>query len=78
LLLEKVKKACFAEVKNGEKILKVEACGSYRRGRETCGDIDVLITKTDGSSIKGIVEKVVTRLEKEGFFKERLGSLRYS
>jgi DNA polymerase lambda len=55
-------------VKNGKKVLKVGACGSFRRGRETCGDIDVLITKVDGSSIKGIIEKVVVRLEKEGFF----------
>lgn len=59
-------------------MLKVEACGSYRRGREHCGDIDVLITRTDGGSIKGIVEKIVNRLEKEGFLKERLGGLRYS
>ena len=65
-------------MKGGEKTLKVEACGSYRRGKQTCGDIDILITKKDGSSIKGIVEKVVVHLEKEGFLKERLGSLRYS
>lgn len=58
--------------------LKIEPCGSYRRGRETCGDIDVLITKTDGSSVKGIIQKVVEKLEEEGFLKERLGSLRYS
>ena len=60
------------------KHLSVEACGSYRRGKKTCGDIDILITKNDGSSIKGIVEKAVERLEKQGFLKERLGSLRYS
>ena len=56
----------------------MEACGSYRRGRESCGDIDVLITKTDGSSIAGIIEKIVIRLEKEAFLKERLGNFRYS
>ena len=56
----------------------MEACGSYRRGKKSCGDIDILITKTDGSSIKGIIERVVERLEKEGFLQERLGSLRYS
>lgn len=77
-LLEKVKQACWKEVKNADKNLIVEACGSYRRGKQTCGDIDILITKKDGSAIKGIIEKVVVRLEKEGFLKERLGSLRYS
>lgn len=57
---------------------KIEACGSYRRGKESCGDIDVLITRSDGVPITGIMEKLVERLEKEGFLKERLGSLRYS
>jgi DNA polymerase/3'-5' exonuclease PolX len=77
-LFEKVRDACYAEVKNGREVLIVEACGSYRRGRESCGDIDVIITKNDGTLIRGIIEKIVTRLEKEGFLKERLGSLRYS
>ena len=56
----------------------MEACGSYRRGKASCGDIDILITKNDGTSVKGIIEKIVLRLEKDGFLKERLGSLRYS
>ncbi len=63
-LLEKVKEACYAEVKNGASNLKIEACGSYRRGKTSCGDIDILITKKDGSSITGIIQKVVERLEK--------------
>lgn len=77
-LLEKVKEACYSVVKNGKKLLKIEACGSYRRGKQSCGDIDVLITRNDGGSIEGIIEKAVIKLEKEGFLKERLGSLRYS
>ena len=77
-LLGRVQEACYGVVKNGKKVLKVEAVGSYRRGKQTCGDIDVLITRNDGQSIKGIVEKVVVKLEKEGFLRERLGALRYS
>ena len=58
--------------------LKIEACGSYRRGKISCGDVDVLITRTDGYSIHGIVEKLVLKLEKENFLLERLGSIRSS
>ena len=65
-MLVRVKEACMNEVKDN-KHLSVEACGSYRRGKLSCGDIDILITKADGSSIKGIIERVVERLEKEGF-----------
>lgn len=38
------------------------ACGSYRRGRETCGDIDILITHPDGVSHSGILPKIVSAL----------------
>ena len=27
--------------------VQVNACGSFRRGRPTCGDVDCLITRTD-------------------------------
>jgi DNA polymerase lambda len=50
-------------VKGGDKIISVEACGSFRRGRPTCGDIDILITLKDGSPVKGLCEKLVTKLE---------------
>jgi DNA polymerase lambda len=73
-LLARVKAACQTLYKN----IQAEACGSFRRGRLECGDIDVLITRTDGSSIKGVTQKVVEKLEEEGFLKERLGDFRYS
>jgi len=77
-LLERLKKTAYKIVPDGEKALQVEACGSFRRGRPLCGDIDVLITRTDGKSIAGLCEKLVIQLENENFLKERLGALRYS
>jgi DNA polymerase lambda len=77
-LLEKFRKSAYQEVKGGEEVMSVEACGSFRRGRPTCGDIDILITLKNGTNIKGLCEKLVIKLEKEGFLKERLGDFRRS
>lgn len=52
--------------------IKVETCGSYRRGRATCGDVDILITRTDDKSTNGMLEKIVNRLESQKFLLERL------
>jgi DNA polymerase lambda len=76
--LDKFRKGSNEIVKNGDKRLSIEACGSFRRGRSTCGDIDVLITYTDGTNIKGLCEKIVCHLEAKGFLYERLGDFRYS
>jgi len=76
-LANRVEKAAKAVVDDGD-VLKVVTCGSYRRGAETCGDVDILITRTDDESVQGLCEKVVARLEKEGFLKERLGKIRHS
>ncbi|MGH0145815.1 UNVERIFIED_CONTAM: hypothetical protein FKN15_010663 [Acipenser sinensis] len=48
------------------------ACGSYRRGKATCGDVDVLITHPDGKSHKGIFSKVVHGLHQSGFLTDDL------
>lgn len=48
--------------------LVAEACGSYRRGKATCGDVDVLITHPDGKSHKGIFSKVLQSLRDSGKF----------
>jgi DNA polymerase lambda len=55
-LLEAFRKGAFELIKDGSKRLSIEACGSFRRGRPTCGDIDVLITYIDGTDIKGLCE----------------------
>ena len=58
--------------------VKVQACGSYRRGKPTCGDVDILITRTDDKPVKGMLEPILLSLEKSGFLHERLGNTRLS
>lgn len=77
-LFEKVKQAAMSLFKNGKNDLIVECCGSYRRGKQSCGDIDVLITRKNNEKISGILRKLVEKLEYDGILKERLGGLRYS
>ncbi|KAF8602211.1 Nucleotidyltransferase, partial [Ceratobasidium sp. AG-I] len=41
--------------------LDIEIMGSFRRGKATCGDIDILITRstTDGGSHRGLLRKLL-------------------
>lgn len=48
------------------------ACGSYRRGKLTCGDVDVLITHPDGKSHQKIFPKIIDYLHKTGFLTDDL------
>ncbi|XP_013421997.1 DNA polymerase lambda isoform X2 [Lingula anatina] len=50
------------------------ACGSYRRGKKTCGDVDVLITHPDGHSHKGVFNKLLVKLKDQGFLTDDLVS----
>ena len=54
------------------KNIVVTACGSYRRGKQTCGDVDCLITRTDDQPIEGMLKQLVVHLEDKGFLRERL------
>ncbi|NWS31794.1 DPOLL polymerase, partial [Polioptila caerulea] len=42
------------------------ACGSYRRGKATCGDVDVLVTHPDGQSHRGVFSKLLNSLRRSG------------
>jgi DNA polymerase lambda len=42
------------------------ACGSYRRGKADCGDVDILITHPDGKSHKGVFSKLLSSLHESG------------
>ncbi|XP_063331545.1 DNA polymerase lambda isoform X2 [Pelmatolapia mariae] len=54
--------------------LVAKACGSYRRGKATCGDVDVLISHPDGKSHRGIFTKVLQTLRDSGFLTDDLVS----
>ncbi|XP_040217861.1 DNA polymerase lambda isoform X1 [Rana temporaria] len=49
-------------------------CGSYRRQKSTCGDVDVLVTHPDGKSHKGVFNKLIDGLKSQGFLTDDLVS----
>ncbi|XP_060671610.1 DNA polymerase lambda isoform X2 [Ziziphus jujuba] len=46
--------------------------GSFRRGKASCGDLDVIITYPDGNSHKGFLPKYVKHLKDMKFLREDL------
>jgi DNA polymerase lambda len=49
-----------------------EVCGSYRRGKATCGDMDIIITRKDGTYETHLLADLVKELEKVGFLTDHL------
>ena len=64
--VQKVAKKIF-----GAKI-EVVACGSYRRGKPMCGDVDILITRKDDKPVKGMLTTLVDMLTGQGFMTDTL------
>nr|KIR88216.1 DNA polymerase lambda subunit [Cryptococcus tetragattii IND107] len=56
--------------------LWVEIMGSYRRGSEASGDVDILITRddTDGKTHKGAIKKLVDKLKAKGVITHELSA----
>ena len=46
--------------------VEMVVCGSYRRGRPMCGDIDILVSHPDGRSHKGFLVILLEKLKEEG------------
>lgn len=46
--------------------LEVTACGSFRRGKATCGDVDCLVTHPDGRSHRGVFAELLKRGRESG------------
>ena len=80
LIFEAVERATLALFPN--KKLIIETCGSYRRGKVSSGDVDVIITTESNydevNQIRGMLPAIVEKLEEDGFLVERLGALKYS
>lgn len=51
---------------------EIEAVGSFRRGKATCGDMDILITRRDGYVEKNLLQHLVTELEKRRFITDHI------
>lgn len=61
--------------KVGEEVLPgvdIVCGGSYRRGKASCGDMDIVITHPDGKSHIGFLPKLVKRLKDMNFLREDL------
>lgn len=56
-------KAATSELDRG---LELTTCGSYRRGKTTCGDVDLLITHPDGRSHIGVFSRLLNKLHDQG------------
>jgi DNA polymerase lambda len=61
---------CCVQVKEAAESLQpgiiAQACGSYRRGKKDCGDVDILLTHPDGHSEKGLFSKLIKQLKEMG------------
>lgn len=49
-----------------------EVCGSYRRGKAICGDMDIIISRKDGTYERHLLVDLVRELEKVGFLTDHL------
>ncbi|XP_037787092.1 DNA polymerase lambda-like isoform X1 [Penaeus monodon] len=67
--IEKYVRSAALSIKKG---LIVMVCGSYRRGRATCGDVDVLVTHPDGQSHEMVFQPLLNKLRETGFLTDDL------
>lgn len=70
-MYEYVKQALFYVVRSDSKH-DVEVVGSYRRGKASCGDIDILITRKDGYVERYLLQNLVIELEKRKFITDNI------
>ena len=64
-------KTCLKEIYPGD-IIEAEVCGSYRRKKKLCSDIDVLITRKDYGKVEDVLDLLLEKLTETGFIKDTL------
>lgn len=47
--------------------MEINICGSYRRGKTSCGDVDILITHPDSRYLVGLLPRVLSSLHSTNF-----------
>ncbi|CAN0041580.1 unnamed protein product [Discosporangium mesarthrocarpum] len=52
--------------------VRCQACGSFRRGKVTCGDVDVLICPPSGQKDCEVLQTLLVRLHVSGFLTDDL------
>lgn len=55
-----------------DKNILSEVCGSYRRGRLECGDIDIIITHENSNLLNDLLYKVLIILKNNNFITDNL------
>ncbi len=70
--IDKMKKKIEKIVKKINKDLIFEICGSYRRGEETSGDMDLLFTNPNDSSNSSYLKIIVEKLTEENILIDHL------
>lgn len=60
-MFEYVKKIFF-EIVQTNKCHSLEVAGSYRRRKETCGDMDIIFARNDGAAERNLLQDLVSRL----------------
>jgi len=68
----KIVESKVRELEDVQDCHEVVCCGSYRRGRKECGDIDILIARKDHLPYGNFLLRLINSLEESGFLKERL------
>ncbi len=58
-------KDAFKELVDNSNNYHIEVCGSYRRGKPLCGDIDIIISRKDGLYEKKLLLDLILLLEKK-------------
>ncbi|XP_055329138.1 DNA polymerase lambda-like isoform X2 [Paramacrobiotus metropolitanus] len=68
-LIENTVKEAALDIQEG---LTITTCGSYRRGKPTCGDVDILISHPDGKSHRSVFAPLLENLHATGFLTDDL------